>query len=72
MNNDRFNRAYAVGYYYGRAMMNLNETLPAEDMAFRDTDAFKQGVADGYRDFQDIDLATLALKATPVDPSITH
>ena len=56
-----YTRAYAVGYYYGRALQNTGATMPEEDLALKDHTGFQLGVEDGFRDFQDIDLTNQAL-----------
>jgi len=56
-----FTKAYAVGYFYGRALMDVKMGMPAEDQALQDHYGFKAGMEDGFRDYQEIDLPKYAL-----------
>ena len=59
---DIYTKAYAVGYFYGRAMMDIKMGMPEEDQALQDHAGFKAGVMAGFLDFQNIDLPTQALE----------
>jgi len=50
--------AYARGYYYGRAYcgQEINSLISEEDMYWRDTVGFRDGLEAGKRDFQEVDL----------------
>ena len=58
---DLYTKAYAVGYFYGRAMMDIKMGMPEEDQALQDHAGFKAGIQAGFEDFQNVDLPIAAL-----------
>jgi hypothetical protein len=62
--------AYSIGYFYGRAYPSYiadDITMPVQDHYHRNTEGFKAGFEAGQRDFQDVDLPTIALAYEEVD-----
>jgi hypothetical protein len=69
MTRNPYTLAYARGYYYGRAYCGQEPETPMsmEDLYWRDTVGFNDGLAAGKRDFQDLDLTAQAMSQDPVD-----
>jgi hypothetical protein len=56
--------AYSIGYYYGRSgVIQIAE----HDTYHRSNPGFELGFEAGKRDFQDVDLPTIALAYEEVD-----
>jgi hypothetical protein len=68
MNANAYNRAFAVGYFYGRAYTaNEMPVMPTEDLVFRGTSGFGAGLVAGREDFQEVDLPRAALSMVDMD-----
>ena len=61
--------AYARGYYYGRAFggNELESKLSIEDLYWRESAGFLDGLEAGRKDFEDLDLTAAAMAQDPVD-----
>ena len=64
MTKDPYTLAYARGYYYGRAFcgIELDVIMSVEDITWRDSLGFKDGLEAGKNDFQALDLPNEALQ----------
>ena len=60
-----YNRAYAVGYFYGRAYSgtNVQVSYTTEDLPLINTKPFMDGMIAGVKDFEEIDLPVYAMEA---------
>lgn len=69
MTKNPYTLAYARGYYYGRAYcgQELDTLMSMEDMYWRETVGFRDGLEAGKIDFQDLDLTAQAMGQDPVD-----
>lgn len=54
--------AFAIGYFYGRAYPTDAATImPEHDLYHREHQGFIDGLNEGRRDYQDVDLPIIAL-----------
>lgn len=58
MTKDPYTLAYARGYYYGRAYCGIEPItdMSTEDLCWRDSVGFLDGLEAGKNDFQTLDL----------------
>lgn len=64
MTKDPYTLAYARGYYYGRAFCGIEPVtdMSDEDLIWRDSVGFRDGLEAGKNDFQTLDLPHEALE----------